>query len=326
MTPLETLAFADAPERFLDLLSRRAWEGADAVSFPLGARYLRAYFGAAWQGDASLLLHAGGRPRALLRAQAIDGCLCDNGQGATFAADAEVPAGVLLAAAAAAARRFGCARARLAVAETGGATPELARLLLLHRAVPRLRFEAEADLGLEPQALRRALRSSYRSLVNWGMHSLSIAPLDAACFDAARFESFRLFHIATAGRKTRSAESWAIQAEMIRAGAAVAMLAELPGHGLVAANLLLHEGHTSTYGVGVYERSLFARPLAHAPLFAAMLLAKARGSRRFLLGVVPPAGAASDKECAIGFFKSGFATHLRTLTEWDLAVPAEGAR
>jgi lipid II:glycine glycyltransferase (peptidoglycan interpeptide bridge formation enzyme) len=65
---------------------------------------------------------------------------------------------------------------------------------------------------------------------------------------------------------------------------------------------------TSVYWTGVYDRSLFPKPLAHYGIWLAMERAAERGMTTLELGEVPETG--TEKEIAIGRFKKGFATAI----------------
>ena len=68
-----------------------------------------------------------------------------------------------------------------------------------------------------------------------------------------------------------------------------------------------------SYAVGVYDRQLFDKPLAHLSLYAAIGHARENGARTFILGERPyPSDSPppSDKELQIAYFKEGFATEL----------------
>ena len=174
------------------------------------------------------------------------------------------------------------------------------------KAAQRSALIAVVDLSQPVQAIKANIRKSYKSLINWGMRNLYIDTLDSANASRERFDTVREFHIAVAGRETRSAETWQIQADMIAAGEAFCTLAYLNAR-LVAANLILL-ADAAYYGVGVYERELMAegKPLAHAPLYCAILRAKRAGLKTFVLGEVDPSGEA--KRDGIAHFKRGFAT------------------
>jgi hypothetical protein len=313
--------YAEEPERFLSLLSHADCPFADSTSFALAARYYETYFGESHRGDVSFIVHRGDVPLAFVRAQATGNVIADNGQSIVlFRRSDEVAETTLFDLLEESARRCGVGTLKILDASLGAALGTLGRHLLNRRAVPVVRLQAVADLTIDEGALKGGLRKSYRSLVNWGLRELRYEFLTASAFDPQAFESFRAFHIRTSGRETRSRESWDIQAEMIRAGRGELVLSHLDEHGLVGGSLFLDTGTTTTYGVGVYERSLFDKPLAHAALFTGILRAKARGQRRFVVGDVPAASAADDKAFSIGQFKSGLTSNLFAAIEWTVAA------
>lgn len=313
--------YAEEPERFLSLLSGADCPFADPTSFALAARYYEAYFGESYRGDVSFIIHRDDEPLAFVRAQATGDVIADNGQSiALFRRSEEVKETTLVDLLEESARRCGVSTVKILDGSLGAAVGTLGRHLLNHGAAPAVRLQAIADLTVDESALKGGLRKSYRSLVNWGLRELRYEFITEAAFDPEAFEAFRTFHIRTSGRETRSRESWDIQAEMIRAGRGELVLSHLDGHGLVGGSLFLDTGATTTYGVGVYERSLFDKPLAHAPLFTGMVRAKARGQRRFVIGDVPAASAADDKAFSIGQFKSGLTDNLAATIEWTVAV------
>lgn len=316
--------YAEDHERFLALLARAECPFADPISFPLSARYYKAYFGASYRGDVSFIAHRGDDPLAVVRAQAAGELIADNGQSIVlFRRSEAVAESALVDVLEDSARQYGAGAVKILDATLGSALGSLGRNLLSRRAVPAVRLQAIADLTVDESVLKSGLRKSYRSLVNWGLRELRYQFVTATAFDAAAFESFRDFHIRVSGRETRSRESWDIQAEMIKAGRAELLLSHFDGHGLVSGSLFLDTGTTTTYGVGVYERSLFDKPLAHAPLFTGMLRAKARGQHRFVIGDVPVAKAPDDKEFSIGQFKSGFTGNLNAAIEWTFTARTE---
>jgi hypothetical protein len=275
----------------------------------------------------SFIVHRDDEPLALVRAQATGDVIADNGQSiALFRRSDEMAETALVELLEEEVARCGVGTVKILDASLGVVVGALGRHLLGRRAVPAVRLQAIADLTVAEAALKGGLRRRYRSFVNWGLRELRYQFVTASAFDPEAFEAFRAFHIRTSGRETRSRESWDIQAEMIRAGCAELVLSRLDGHDLVGASLFLDTGATTTYGVGVYERSLFDKPLAHAPLFTGMLRAKARGQRRFVLGDVPAASAADDKAFSIGQFKSGLTGNLLAAIEWTVAARPASAR
>ncbi len=319
MSRFALVHFDREPERFLDRLGAHPWRQADPVSFPLASRYYQAYSAAGWQGDGSFLVLEGERPVAFVRAQAVEGALGDNGRGVTIELGNSDPGPTpILRGLEETARRLGARRLLVADRPSGAELSPLGRRLLLTRARPVLRPSAALDLALPEARLRAGLRDSYRSLINWGIREMRFDIQRGPGFDRQALARFRDFHIAVAGRETRTQETWDIQGEMIARDRAELVMGFLDGQGLVAALLLFDLGSTTVYASAVYDRTLFDKPLAHAGLFASILRAKARGQSCFLLGDVPPAGSASDKEVSIGFFKAGFTDQMEIAIDWDM--------
>lgn len=168
---------------------------------------------------------------------------------------------------------------------------------------------AVTDLDMPEAEIRRNLRKSYKSLVNWGLRNLDLSLIDRDNPDHAAFCEVRDFHRAVAGRSTRSDRTWELQFEMIREGEGYAVLGRLAGR-LVAASMVTHGRRAAYYGVGIYDRELMAegKPIGHASVYRAMLHARALGLREFILGDVTARG--EHKADNIALFKKGFSTRL----------------
>jgi hypothetical protein len=182
---------------------------------------------------------------------------------------------------------------------------------------PSVSLTASADLTHGEEGLRQGLRKSYKSLLNWGKNNQAIIAVDAANPDRGLFDRYQDFHHKVAGRVTRAQETWDAMFALIAEGAGELLLGFLPGDDLVAGTMVFDAGDTAFYASGVYDRDRFEMPLAHWPLWLAMVRAQARGRKRFELGAVPIAGTAADKEIAIGYFKRGFATDMMVSLVWS---------
>lgn len=166
------------------------------------------------------------------------------------------------------------------------------------------------DLSLDLTQIKSTLRKSYRSLITSGEKLWRVAILRDT--DPAIWTEFRLLHQHVAGRETRSIATWDLQAQAISDGSAFLVYlrdehARMVGGGYF--NLSRDEG---VYGVGAYDRSLFAKPLGHVVQWHAIQEMKARGLRWYRIGPRPYPGdksAPTQKELAIAEFKDGFATH-----------------
>ncbi|HXP31152.1 MAG TPA: hypothetical protein VN832_08685 [Stellaceae bacterium] len=180
---------------------------------------------------------------------------------------------------------------------------------------PALRLSARAALGEGEAGLRRGLRKSFKSLLNWGQRNLAVAIVNRTNPDRDGFHSYQEFHRKIAGRATRPQASWDVMYDCIASGQGELVLALLASE-LVAATMVVDGDAVAFYASGVYDRDRFDKPLTHWPLWLAMLHAGERGMKQFDLGDVPLAGAASEKEINIGYFKRGFATGIVPWIEW----------
>jgi hypothetical protein len=185
-------------------------------------------------------------------------------------------------------------------------------------AMPQTRRRGVIDLAQSETEIRRGVRKSYRSLINWGKRSLQTLIVDRTNPDKTTFDSFQEFHCAVAGRRTRSQESWNEMYANVCAGSAELIAAYLDSK-LVAATFVNYSAACALYSSGVYDRELFDKPLAHWPLYLSIMRAKEKGIRYFDLGEVylgADAGA-GNKDNSIGFFKKGFTDRIETDEIWS---------
>jgi hypothetical protein len=158
---------------------------------------------------------------------------------------------------------------------------------------------AVVDLTLGPAAWRRAMSKGHRCGVKWGRENMKwetghhLVP------------SVKAFHEYVAGRVTRPAQTWWLMADEVDAGRGDCIIGRYEG-AIAAASVFIDGDETSVYWTGVYDRSLFPKPLAHYGIWLAMERAAERGMKTLELGEVPETG--TEKEIAIGRFKKGFAT------------------
>ena len=104
--------------------------------------------------------------------------------------------------------------------------------------------------------------------------------------------------------------------EWIVSGNGELALGYLESGELVAGTMVVDGSNVAYYASGVYDRNRFDKPIAHWPLHNAILRSRARGLLWLDSGDIPQKGTVTDKEFAIGFFKSGFATEVREWTNW----------
>jgi hypothetical protein len=204
--------------------------------------------------------------------------------------------------------------------KSGSSLSEVGEVCFARRGSPGQQFRGVVDLNLKDDEIRRSTRKSYRSLLNWGQRNLDIRYVNAERQDAEMFEAYRLFHQKVAGKVTRSIESWNAMYDFIAEGKGELVLGFLDGDQLVSGVLAVDSADVSMYASGVYDRDLFDKPLAHWPLFHAILRSRDRGMKFFDLGDLPTYDSVSSKEFNIGFFKRGFATCVDKYLHWT--VPA----
>lgn len=171
-------------------------------------------------------------------------------------------------------------------------------------------FESSIDLTRSEEDIFMCLRKSYKSLVNWGRKNLEIRVYDQTNMNDAVMEEFERFHIEVAGRRTRSHESWMLQAEAVRQGMGFVVYGFLEGK-LVSATLILNGLSECYYGVCVNDRALMARklPIGHYGLYLSILLAREKGMKVFHFGDVTE--HPDPKVNAIVMYKRGFNNELQ---------------
>jgi hypothetical protein len=196
-----------------------------------------------------------------------------------------------------------------------GTLSTIGRQCLNRRAGAELKLTASCDIAEGEVGMHRALRKSYKSLLNWGKRNLDIQYVGSERPDRALFDRYHTFHRDVAGRVTRPDASWDAMYEWIIGGRGELVLGFRLDK-LVTATVVVDGARASYYASGVYDRESFDKPMAHWPLWLAMLRCAGRGMREFDLGDVPLHGAAEPKEVAIGYFKRGFATTIATSVAW----------
>ena len=204
----------------------------------------------------------------------------------------------------------------------------LSRHLLSLGASSNTFFHRVIDLRSDEAALKRNIRKSYGSLINWGIRELTPQVVTHEDLRWEQMDAFRKLHIREAGRETRSENSWRRQYEWIKSGAAFIVLGHWQGE-LVSAGMFEYNRSNCVYGVSASRRDLFDKPLFHSLMWVALLHAKRLGCTWFEVGhqVFPkfPANCPpSAKEMGISEFKAGFGGRTRLML--DLRLGGEELR
>ncbi len=203
------------------------------------------------------------------------------------------------------------------VLEIGEASSGFGDVLLASGLRPTSRRTGICDLSLDENALRLAIRKSYRSLVNWGKRTLQPVFVNSGNPDRDAFASYQDFHLKIAGRSTRGQDTWDAMFAWITGGGGELLLYRLESGDLVAGTMVVDGRTASYYASGVYDRERFDKPMGHWPLHNAILRSRERGMKWFDLGEIPDEGTVSAKEFSIGYFKRGFATETRSSLIWS---------
>ncbi len=177
----------------------------------------------------------------------------------------------------------------------------------------QIEYNSYVDLALPEEMIKTNIRKSYKSLVNWGEKNLDINIIDHTNPDHKKFMEFKEFHIATAGRKTRSDKSWDLQFESIKRNEGFLVTGHLSGKP-VSGSLILHGKKEAYYAVGVYDRELMSQNIAvgHYNILCSIYQAKKIGLDILHLGFTGK--ASEEKEKNIFKFKAGFTNTLNVLT------------
>lgn len=201
--------------------------------------------------------------------------------------------------------------------EPAGDISWLSQTLLLKGMTPRVYAEQIICLAADT-AMLAEMRKIFRQNINWGKRNLTCNILDATTITPQDIFDFEAFHIAVAGHRTRSHESWLAQLALILAGESFLIASYYEGR-LVGMSLFAAAGRFAYYSVGVYDRSLFNYPLSHYPIWLGIQHARNLGCQELSMGESYYPGVSdslgrlpSEKECNISHFKRGFGGHIRT--------------
>jgi hypothetical protein len=195
------------------------------------------------------------------------------------------------------------------------------RVCLDRGGVPRLRMRAEADLSLDEDELRRNLRDSYKSLINWGQRNIRMTYFNKDNPDPEMSEAYRAFHVKIAGKETHTDADWQCLFDHLKRGGGELSLGYFEeDEALVSGTLVVDGEQTTSYFSAAYERERFDKPMGHWPLFDAMMRAKNRSLGYFDFGEFFAKGSVEDKEYHIGFFKKGFTSRHLCETVWEVPL------
>ena len=164
------------------------------------------------------------------------------------------------------------------------------------------------DLSKNEIHLKKTIRKSYHSLINWGLRELNIEIHDTKNISWDIMDKFRKLHIEESKRETRSIRTWEKQFEAIKKGSSFCITAHT-SQGLISAAYFILANNACYYGSSVSKRSLFDKPINHAILWKGILESKRKGALLFDIGSTyldESKFKFSKKEKNIAYFKEGF--------------------
>ena len=171
-------------------------------------------------------------------------------------------------------------------------------------------FSKQILIDQSEEKLWSGLRSSYKSLVNWGLRELDIHVYTKDNINLDIVESFRKLHFEEAGCETRSRASWLLQLEAVTKDEAFIVTAKSDGKLVSAGYFIINKVH-SFYGSSASKFREIEKPLFHALMWKAILYCKEREIIFFETGNQYSRQEILEKEIDskninIASFKSGF--------------------
>lgn len=183
-----------------------------------------------------------------------------------------------------------------------------------------LESHGSIDLSLSEELIKKGIRQSYKSLINWGKTNLSMQIIDSSNCTLEKMEEFRLFHQRVAGKETRSIETWEIQREIVNSQLGFLVYAYFQDK-LVSANMILGGTETCLYGVSVNDRQLMREnlPIGHYPIYLSILHAKEIGFLNFSFSIIASSNF-NEKENDIAKFKRGFSGSIENKILYEVSL------
>jgi FemAB family protein len=179
------------------------------------------------------------------------------------------------------------------------------------------------DLKNSADEIFRSWRKSYRNLIKAADPRWKVEVCEGDCDSVMR--EFQALHITVAERVTRPQETWDLQAKSIREGLGFVVTIRDEGGELVGAALFGLSSLVCAYSVAAYRRDLFAHPLGHLTIWAAVTHAKKLNKSTFYLGErIYSEG--TEKEVKISEFKEGFADTFRVSLRSIVETTTEDGR
>jgi hypothetical protein len=179
------------------------------------------------------------------------------------------------------------------------------------------------DLQRPEAELWHGVRKSYRSLIRWGERNLAIAYYNR---ETARIEDLQDALTFLVGQGVvLDPRTVSVYHDFIQRGAGEWAVVRHQGR-TVGSLIVIDEGALGFYALGYYEHEAGDAPIAHWPLWNAILRCRARGRQRFdLYRVFFRGQERAGYRLGVALFKLGFTDSVRQRLIWCVPVERDGA-
>ncbi len=171
--------------------------------------------------------------------------------------------------------------------------------------------ELYVDLTLELGIIKSRFRKSYKSLIKEEKFDLKSFVMSKG--DHKTWSEFKKLHLFSAGRVTRSDETWEMHFEDINNNCGMLIYIRDKEGLFLGGGFFNFTKDEAVYSVAAYNRDFFHLPLGHIVQFRAINELKKRFIKWYRIGHLPFIGdevSPSEKYLNIGTFKKGFATKI----------------
>ena len=171
--------------------------------------------------------------------------------------------------------------------------------------------ELYVDLTLDLSFIKSKFRKSYKALIKEEKFDLTSFVMSRN--DHKTWSEFKKLHLHSAGRVTRTDESWKMHFENINNNCGMLIYVRDKEGLFLGGGFFNFSKDEAVYSVAAYNRDLFHLPLGHIVQFRAINELKKMSIKWYRIGHLPFKGdevLPSDKYLNIGIFKKGFATKI----------------
>ncbi len=172
-------------------------------------------------------------------------------------------------------------------------------------------YELCIDLSQDINTIKSKFRKSYKSLIKEEKYNLKTLVMKKSELEV--WSEFKKMHFVSAGRMTRSDDSWEIHLEDIINDCGLLIYVRDSLGVFLGGGFFNYTRDEAIYAVAAYDRNSFHLPIGHLVQFKAIKELKKKGIKWYKIGHLPFEGdelTPSKKYSNIGKFKKGFATDI----------------